>query len=119
MRILNILIIAIIILCNIGRVIASDQLVEVKSLQNIVKIKLNKIKKSVKAADIKDEIGVIENYLKDTEKLVKDEEFEKAYYIISLAISYFNVIEAKIEMNSAEIEFQKLRTELSDEDKRE
>jgi len=91
---------------------ADEQSEEVNNLKSTVQIKLDKIKNSNFHELAKDEIKAVENYIETTNNLIKEQEYEKAYYMISIAIVYFNLIDAKKELNISEKELNEIKNKL-------
>lgn len=91
---------------------AEDQSAEVNSLKMTVEMKLEKLKTSSYQDIARDEIKAIESYLETTGTLVKEEEYEKAYYVISIAMVYFNLIEAKRDFKNSEKELLDIKSKV-------
>ncbi len=93
---------------------AQDQVREVRNLTTIVEKKLGKIKNSDAVNYAQEEINIIEGYIKETKRLIKEEKYQRAYYVISIAISYFNLVSAKSSLNESKTELNKIKEKLNE-----
>jgi hypothetical protein len=93
---------------------AQGEVREVKNLTAIVENKLQKVKSSGAVNFAQEEINIIEGYIKETKRLIKEKEFQKAYYVISIAVSYFNLISAKSSLNEAKEALNRTREKLNE-----
>ena len=91
---------------------SDEQSDEVNNLRNTVQMKLDKIKKSESHDYAKNEIQIIEKYMETANNFIKDDDYEKAYYIISTAIVYFNLIDAKKEFINSEKELNEIKNKM-------
>ncbi len=88
---------------------AQNQPEEIRSLINIARIKLDRLKKKNAQTYAKEEIKLIEQHIKDAEKALKDGQEEKALLTISIGMAYFKKIDAKIELQEAEKKLNETR----------
>jgi hypothetical protein len=82
---------------------------EVNALINQATNQLSIIKNSERYSTASDEILKIENHLNLTQKLLADGKIDSAFYEISIGILYFQMIEARLELNNAIVEFDEAK----------
>ncbi len=93
---------------------AQDEVQEVINLTAVVEKRLEKVKNSDATTYAQEEINIIDGYIKETRRLIKAENFKRAYYVISIAMAYFNQISAKTTLNNSKRELKKIKEELNE-----
>lgn len=93
---------------------AQEEVKEIKNLITIVEMRIEKVKNSDAENFALEEINIIEDYIKETKRLVSEEKYKKAYYVVSIAISYFNLIRAKSFLNESKEKLKRVKENLND-----
>jgi hypothetical protein len=93
---------------------AQEEVQEVKNLTTIVEKKLSKVKQSDVVNYAQEEINIIEGYVKETKRLIKEEKYQRAYYVISIAVSYFSLINAKSSLNESKAALNRIKEKLNE-----
>ncbi len=91
---------------------ADEQLEEVNNLKLTALNKLDKIKSATSIQIIANEIKAIQDLIENSNNLIKEGDYEKASYVISIAMVYFNLIEAKIDYNNSENEIKDIKNKM-------
>ncbi len=93
---------------------AQDQVQEVRNLTAVVEKKLEKVKNSDAMNYAQEEMNIIDGYIKETKRLIKEENYQRAYYVISIAMTYFNLINAKTTLNNSKRELKRIKEKLNE-----